>query len=90
MVITENDDVAIQYFKLFHCKQFHINDLENHTYFLCSEVARSKTVKTSEIIDDVVLLGAKPIDFPMEQNLKLTNVQGEQLSYPSSYMRLED
>ena len=41
-----------------------------------------------EILDDVGFLGAKPVDFPMEQNLKLINDQGEILNDASHYRRL--
>jgi hypothetical protein len=43
---------------------------------------------TLEILDDVGFLGAKPVDFPIEQNLKLTNDQGEILNDASHYRRL--
>lgn len=41
-----------------------------------------------DILDDAGLLGAQPVDFPMEQNLKLTDDQGEVLNNPSRYRRL--
>ena len=48
----------------------------------------SQWKNTPKILDDVGFLGAKPIDFPMEQNLRLTNVQGELLNDASRYRRL--
>lgn len=43
---------------------------------------------TLEIHNNVGLLGAKQVEFPMEQNLKLTIDQDEILSDPASYKRL--
>ncbi|TXG47863.1 hypothetical protein EZV62_027157 [Acer yangbiense] len=64
-------------------------------YCLRLEVARSKarivisqSKYTLEILNDVGFLGVQPIDFPMEQNLKLTNNQGDLLLNPSRYRRL--
>jgi hypothetical protein len=95
IIITGNNDSAIQDIKLFLQKQFHIKDLGKLKYFLGLEVARSKAgivisqrKYTLEIIDDVGFLGAKPVDFPMEQNLRLTNDQGEILNDASHYRRL--
>jgi hypothetical protein len=95
IIITGNNDSAIQDIKLFLQKQFHIKDLGKLKYFLGLEVARSKAgivisqrKYTLEIIDDVGFLGAKPVDFPMEQNLRLTNDQCEILNDASHYRRL--
>ena len=40
-----------------------------------------------EILKDSGVLGAKPVNFPMEQNTKLSNV-GDLLKDPSQYRRL--
>lgn len=95
MIITGNDAKAIQDLKLFLHQQFHIKDLGYLKYFLGLEVARSKAgivisqrKYTLEILDDVGFLGVQPVDFPMEQSLKLTNNQGDLLLNPSRYRRL--
>jgi hypothetical protein len=95
IIITGNNDKAIQDLKLFLQQQFHIKDLGKLKYFLGLEVARlkagiviSQRKYTLEILDNVGYLGAKPVDFPMEQNLKLTNDQGEILNDASHYRRL--
>ncbi|XP_068641857.1 uncharacterized mitochondrial protein AtMg00810-like [Aristolochia californica] len=41
-----------------------------------------------EILDDAGFLVARPLRFPMEQNLALTQSDGELLKDPSSYKRL--
>ena len=95
MIITGNKDKDIQDLKLFLQKQVHIKELSNLKYFLGLEVTRSKAniiisqpKYTLEIIDDVGFLGSKPVDFPMVQNLRLTNDQSELLNDVSSYKRL--
>jgi len=95
IIITGNNDKVIQDLKLFLQQQFHIKDLGKLKYFLGLEVARSKagivisqTKYTLEILDDVGFLGAQPVDFLMDQNLKLTNDQGEILNDASHYRRL--
>ena len=95
IIITRNNDKAIQDLKLFLQQQFHIKDLGKLKYFLGLELARSKArivisqrKYTLEILDNVGFLEAKPVDFPMEQNLKLTNDQGEILNDASHYRRL--
>jgi len=95
MKITGNKDKAIQDLKLFLQKQFHIKKHGNLKYFLDLEVARSKVEiiisqpkYTLEIIDDVGFLEAQLVDFPMEQNLRITNNQGELLNDASRYIIL--
>ncbi|BBH03234.1 RING/U-box superfamily protein [Prunus dulcis] len=88
MIITGNDDRAIQDLKKFLHTSFQIKDLGNLKYFLRVEVARSKKgisisqrKYTLDILEDAGLLGEKP-------NLKLTLTDGELLKDPSQYRRL--
>ncbi|VVA32943.1 PREDICTED: Retrovirus-related Pol poly from transposon, partial [Prunus dulcis] len=64
-------------------------------YFLGIEVSRSpKGLYLSQrkyaldILKDSGLIGARPTFFPMEQNLKLNNEDGELLHNPETYRRL--
>ncbi|CAL2268582.1 unnamed protein product [Prunus armeniaca] len=76
-------------------EEFHIKDLGDLEYFLGLEIARSKEgimisqrKYTLDILDDACLLGAQPVDFPIEQNFKLTNSDGDVLNDPSQFRRL--
>lgn len=90
-----NDPSAINTIKKFLHDQFRIKDLGNLKYFLGVEVARSNQgiyisqwKYTLDILDDTWMLGSRPVEFPMEQNLKLTPSTGELLKDPSLYRRL--
>jgi hypothetical protein len=95
MIIIGNNDKVIQDIKFFLQNIFYITYLGNLKYFLSLVVARSKAgivisqrKNSPKILDDVGLFGAKPIDLPTEQNLRLRNVQGELLNDASHYRRL--
>ena len=64
-------------------------------YFLGIEVARNEKglflcqrKYALEIVEECGLLGAKPIEFPMETNHKLALATGKLLSDPTQYRRL--
>ena len=91
ILITGNDLNAINVLKQFLHNQFWIKDLGDLKYFLGMEISRSKKgifisqrKYALEILKDGGCLGAKPVNFPMEQNVKLTD-EGELLKNPSSY-----
>ncbi|KAH9725530.1 protein kinase domain-containing protein [Citrus sinensis] len=95
IVITGNNELAIKALKDFLHHRFHMKDLGILKYFLGIEIARSsKGIFLSqrkyalEILNDAGLLGAKPIDFPMVQNLKLDPDDGDILEDPSLFGRL--
>lgn len=94
ILITGNDPIAITTLKQFLHNRFRIKDLGDLKYFLGMEVSRSKKgifisqrKYALEIMKDGGYLGAKPVNFPMEQNAKLSD-EGELLRDPSSYRRL--
>ncbi|KAM2583718.1 hypothetical protein TB2_044793 [Malus domestica] len=95
MIITGNNHEAIQRLKQSLHHQFRIKDLGPLKYFLGIEVARSQQgISISQrkyildILDDAGLLGACPVDFPMEQDLKLRPTDGELLKDPTRYRRI--
>jgi hypothetical protein len=84
---------SITALKQFLHTRFRIKDLGDLKYFLGIEIARSgKGIYLSqrkyalEIIKDTGFLGAKPVEFPMEET-KLSN-KGELLKDPAVYRRL--
>jgi len=94
ILITGNDHASIVDTKKFLHSQFNLKDLGNLKYFLGIEVSASKKgificqrKYALEIIEDVGLLGAAPINTPMERGLKLSD-QGVLLKEPSKYRRL--
>ena len=86
--------MSIAAIKKFLHSQFHLKDLGDLKYFLGIEVSSSKNgifisqcKYALEIIKDAGLLGATPIDTPMERGLKLSD-KGDLLKDPGHYRRL--
>ena len=94
ILITGNDPVSIAEIKTFMHRKFHLKDLGKLKYFLGIEISTSKTGTfisqrkyALEIIKDTGLLGAAPVDTPMERNLKLSD-KSDLLKDPERYRRL--
>jgi Reverse transcriptase (RNA-dependent DNA polymerase)/gag-polypeptide of LTR copia-type/Integrase core domain/GAG-pre-integrase domain/Retrotransposon gag protein len=94
LVITGNDPTYLSSLKVHLNNLFHLKDLGCLKFFLGIEVARSTSgiflcqrKYTLDILADSGMLGARPVSFPMEQNLRLTQ-EGELLVDPSQYRRL--
>jgi hypothetical protein len=95
IIITGDDQKGIDELKQFLQRQFHTKDLGKLRYFLGIEVARSKDgISLSQrkyaldILEETGLLGAKPVETPMDPNVKLCVDQGEIFSHPDRYRRL--
>ena len=95
IVLASNDHHACANFKSNLHSYFSIKDLGPLKYFLGIEVAHgpkglflSQRKYALEIVDECGLLGAKPSDFPMEENHKLALATGTTLVDAGSYHRL--
>jgi hypothetical protein len=95
IVIASNDVSAVLDLTVYLNSVFNLKDLGPLKYFIGLEVARSgKGIVVSQrkyaldILEDSGVLGAKPVLFPMDPNIKLSRSDGELLSDPSSYRRL--
>ncbi|XP_062088603.1 uncharacterized mitochondrial protein AtMg00810-like [Humulus lupulus] len=95
LIVSGNNSAALQAFKAYLSDWFCMKDLGTLKYFLGIEVARSsfgfllcQRKYTLDIITEAGLLGAKPADFPIEQNHKLGLATGAKLSDPEPYRHL--
>ena len=95
IVITGSDWDGIQKLKQHHFSHFQTKDLEKLKYFLGigvapsnSRVVISQRKYTLDILTDTGMLDCKPVDTPMDPNVKLVPSQGELLRDPRIYRRL--
>uniref|UniRef100_A0A2N9GN63 Reverse transcriptase Ty1/copia-type domain-containing protein n=1 Tax=Fagus sylvatica TaxID=28930 RepID=A0A2N9GN63_FAGSY len=95
ILITSNDPKAVTQLKESLDNQFKLKDLGNLKYFLGLEVARSskgislcQRKYALEILSDSGLLGSRPVTTPIEQNIKLSALDGVPLDDASVYKRL--
>jgi len=95
LVLAGNDSNTCVAFKAYLHNCFRIKDLGSLKYFLGIEVARnsrglflSQRKYALEIITECGLLGAKPVDFPMETNHKLGLATSKLPNDPTQYRRL--
>ncbi|KAI9200725.1 hypothetical protein LWI28_012359 [Acer negundo] len=94
LLITGNDSISIAETKTFLHSHFHLKDLGKLKYFLGIEFSASKNgifisqrKYALEIIKDAGLLGAAPINTPIERGLKLSD-NSDLLKEPGQYRRL--
>ncbi|XP_019051682.1 PREDICTED: uncharacterized protein LOC109114067 [Nelumbo nucifera] len=95
IVFIGNDTHGIDELKQFLQQHFQTKDLGTLKYFLGIEVAQSKwEISLSQrkyvldMLDETGLLGSKPVETPMDPNVKMTDSQGEPLEDPTRYQRL--
>ena len=94
IVITQSDQDGIQKLKQHLFTHFQIKDLGKLKYFLGIEIAQSSYVVISQrkyaldILEETGMLDCKPVDTPMDPNVKLVPRQGESLGDPGRYRRL--
>ena len=92
IVITGNDQDGIQRLKPHLFNHFQIKDLGKLKNFLGINIAQSKSgvvmnqIKYAlEILEETDMLYCKPVDTPMDLNVKLVPRQGEPLCDPRRY-----
>jgi len=94
IIITGDDKQGIDDLKRYLQNSFQTKGLGKLRYFLGIEVAQSKVISLSQrkyvldILEETGLLGSKPMETPMEPNVKLYENQWEMLSNPERYCRL--
>ncbi|RVW49248.1 Retrovirus-related Pol polyprotein from transposon RE2 [Vitis vinifera] len=95
IVITGSDQNGIQKLKQHLFTHFQTKDLGKLKYFLGIEIAQSNSgVVLSQmkyvlgILEETGMLDCKPVDTPMDPNVKLIPGQGEPLEDPGRYRRL--
>ncbi|RVW69330.1 Retrovirus-related Pol polyprotein from transposon RE1 [Vitis vinifera] len=95
IVITGSDQDGIQKLKQHLFTHFQTKDLGKLKYFLGIEIAQSSSgVVLSQrkyaldILKETGMLDCKPLDTPMDPNVKLVPGQGEPLGDPGRYRRL--
>ncbi len=95
ILIASNDMSTMHALKDSLHAEFKLKDLGNLKYFLGLEVAKSakgislcQRKYALDIISGSGMLGSKPVTTPMEQNLKISQSNGDPLEDPSLYRRL--
>ncbi|PNX77125.1 retrovirus-related Pol polyprotein from transposon TNT 1-94 [Trifolium pratense] len=95
IVITGDDEEGIKQLKQHLFTHFQTKDLGRLRYFLGIEVAQSKSgIAISQrkyaldILEETGMLDCKPVDTPMDPNVKLIPNQGEPYPNPGQYRRL--
>ena len=95
LMITGNNDDYIVSVKKELLKVFNMKDLGLLHYYLETEVDQkpkyifiSQKAYIGYLLDRFWMHDCNPIATPMEQNLKLTSIEGTMFEYPSKYMQL--
>ena len=92
LIIFGNDISAVQKFKNYMSRCFHMKDLGKLKFFLGIEVARNsdgiflcQCKYAFDVISEVGLLGSKPAKTPLEQNHKLALTKSDDVDNPAQY-----
>ena len=95
LILVGNDNKVCEAFKNFLDRKFGIKNLGQLKYILGIEVARGKNglflsqrKYALNIIEECGLLGARLVEFPMEENHKLALANGRLPNDPGMYRRL--
>jgi Reverse transcriptase (RNA-dependent DNA polymerase) len=95
IIIIGNDITAIHDIKQYLQKRFYIKDLGRLKYFLDIEIAYSKKglflsqrKYVLDLLQEIEKLGCKPIDTPIEPNIKIGPNDDEALTDISQFQRL--
>ncbi|XP_049935313.1 uncharacterized mitochondrial protein AtMg00810-like [Nymphaea colorata] len=95
LIICGNNLEGIQNFKDYLRNCFKMKDLGDLKYFLGLELTRTKQgilltqrKYTCDLLDEVGLLGAKPMETPIEYRLNLSATDGQPLKNATTYRRL--
>ena len=95
IVITDSDQDDIQNLKQYLFNHFQTRDLGKLKYFLEIEIAQSNSgvimsqrKYVLDILEELGMLDCKPVDTPVDLNIKLVTVQGESLRNSRRYRRL--
>ena len=95
IIVTRNDEAEIERIKQRLAKDFGMKDLGNLRYFLKMEVARNKNgISISQrkyvldLLRDTIIMGCKPVDTPMDANLKLDMKENDELVDKGQFQRL--
>ena len=95
IIITGSDHEGIELLKSYLNKHFHMKDLGILRYFLGIEVARSKEgiflsqrKYVLDLLEETGLKGSKPVDTPMDSNIKFSKTDGEDFNDVERYRRL--
>ena len=95
IVITDNDQYGNWKLKQHLFSHFQTKDLRKLKYFLSIEIAQSNSnvvisqrKYTLDILEEMDMLDCKPVDTPMDPNVKLVLRQVELLQDPRRYRRI--
>ena len=94
VLIASNDKDKVDQFKLLLDQKFKLKDLVDLRYFLGLEIARSdqgialcQRKYTLEVLNDASFLGCRPAKTLMDQNIRLSKYEGEELKDPTCIER---